>query len=116
MSPQNALATICVKNGWASGMKWQFLLKQSTTVRITTCHPRAGEIWANVHPGHLRHRHRHRHQQPCWMQMLGLVLLACGATANKILDHRTKVRSVEISAEPVRALDALVAVIMDGGH
>ena len=48
------------------------------------------------------------------MQMLGLVLLARGATANKILDHRTKVRSVEISVEPLRALDALVAVIMDG--
>ena len=50
------------------------------------------------------------------MQMLGLVLLARGATVNKILDHKTKVRSVEISTEPVRALAALVAVVMDGRH
>jgi hypothetical protein len=42
MSLTNALATVCAKYGWASGMKWQFLLKQSTTVRITDLPPTRG--------------------------------------------------------------------------
>lgn len=35
MSVKNACATDSAEYGWASGMKWQYLLKRSTTVRMT---------------------------------------------------------------------------------
>jgi len=72
------------------------------------------EIQPDVRPD--RRGYRERQEQAGRVQVFRLVALAGGAGADVILDGATETRRVEVPAEAMqRALDALVAVVVNGG-
>ena len=118
MSAKNASATDSAEYGCARGMKWQYLLKRSTTVKMTDLPRTLGNASTKssaVCPDAVRNRQGH--EQTRRVQVFGLVALADDAYFDKILHQLFHVREVEVAAESVkRPLNALVAVLVHRQH
>ena len=100
-------------------MKWQYLLKRSTTVNMTNLPPNAQqrlhEVQSEVCPD--RRRHRQWQMESRWIKMLRLVALACRTCADVVLDDVSQVWRMEVPAKAMQcALHSFVAVLMDSGH
>ena len=116
MSVKNAWATDSAEYGCAKGMKWQYLLKQSTTVRmmdLPRTRGRASTKSSDVGPDPLRNWKRK--QQPSLSQVFGFIPLADHAHPNELLHQSFHVKKVEVAAQPMqRALNAFVPLLVDG--
>jgi hypothetical protein len=114
---KNAWATDSAKYGWASGMKWQYLLKRSTTVRMTDLPRTRGSASTKPMPAQAAVG-TGSGRRPAGCRCSDLYLWHV-AKAHKILNdaHATHVGEVKVSAKTMQgALHPFVAVLMYCRH